>query len=323
VSIPVTATQVRFWFKSDASVVYEGAYIDNVVLTAKSGSTPNYTKSTATYSWVTTSTSLGLTGDDAYKAVTLPFTFNFYGTNYTSVNVCTNGFLNFGTSSTAYSPATIPSTAAPNALMAVLWRDLNADASTSITYSSSASQFVVTFGNIKNYSNTSRQTFQIILTPDGKIKYQWQTVTNDVTTSIGVENHGGTLGVSHASPTNGSAILFTPPSAWAHVALLAGEAGQEEGSVSTELLPQNFPNPVVNRTTISYNIPDHRQVSLKIYNVTGQLVKTMAWGQQKPGYHKLEWDGRDDQGRTVANGTYLLRLEAGDLSAARKMVVLR
>jgi hypothetical protein len=324
VSIPVTATQVRFWFKSDASVVYTGAFIDDVVLTAKSGgTTPNYTKSTATYSWVTTSTSLGLSGDDAYKAVTLPFTFNFYGTNYTSVNVCTNGFLNFGTSSTAYSPATIPSTAAPNALMAALWRDLNADASTSITYSSSTSQFVVTYGNIKNYSNTSRQTFQVILTPDGKIKYQWQTVTNDVTTSIGVENQGGTLGVSHASPTSGSAILFTPPTAWAHVALLAGEAGQEEGPVSSELLPQNFPNPFVGRTTFCFNLQEGREASLKVYNVSGQLVRTLVSGHCKAGHHKLEWDARDDYGRKVANGTYLYRLEAGDLLATRKLVILR
>ncbi len=291
------------------------------------GSTANYTKSTATYSWVTTSTSLGLTGDDAYKAVSLPFTFNFYGTNYTSINVCTNGFLNFGTSSTAYSPATIPNTAAPNALLAVLWRDLNADASTSITYSSSTSQFVVTFSNIKNYSNTNRQTFQVILYPDGKIKYQWQTVTNDVTTSIGVENQGGTLGVSHSSPTNGSAILFTPPASWSSPAQggddpLATRLNRPEIPTASALM-QNAPNPVQGKTYISYQLAQPGHTTLKVYNLNGQLVRTLVDASQPAGYYDISWDARDDAGRRVAAGVYLYKVTSGNYTESRKMVVMK
>src|SRR5205814_1787619 len=113
----------------------------SVSYSSSGGGAADYTVGSATYSWVSASTASGVTGDDQTKAFTLPFTFTFYGTNYTSVNVCSNGFLNFGTGSTSYQPATIPNSAAPNALIAPLWRDLNPSAGGTIYYSSSASQF--------------------------------------------------------------------------------------------------------------------------------------------------------------------------------------
>ena len=145
-----------------------------------------------TYGWdAAATTASGLTGDDQAVAVNIGFAFNFYGTSYTAVNICSNGFLNFGTSSTAYTPAAIPNAAAPNALIAGVWRDLNVSGGGTITYYSSATKFVVSFNAVKNYSNTSTQTFQMILTPDGKIKLQWGSITTAETYVSGVENQTG------------------------------------------------------------------------------------------------------------------------------------
>jgi hypothetical protein len=170
------------------------------------------------YGWnATATTATGLTLDDQSQSFTLPFTFRFYGTDYTSVNVSSNGFLNFGTGSNASSPVAIPNAAAPNALVAGLWRDLLPDTSCTgsggacITYSSSPTQFVVSYNNVKNYDSAGRQTFQIILNSNGSIVYQYATVTNDVSTIIGVENSAGTSGSAYTVlPTDGMAIKITP-----------------------------------------------------------------------------------------------------------------
>lgn len=100
-------------------------------------------------------------------------------------------------------------------------------------------------------------------------------------------------------------------------------AGTGELPKTAELLSQNLPNPVRGKTQIFYNLPDERQVSIKIYNIQGELVKTLVSAAQKAGYHSVCWDALDDRGRKVATGTYIYRLEAGKLSATKKLTVLR
>jgi flagellar hook assembly protein FlgD len=84
-----------------------------------------------------------------------------------------------------------------------------------------------------------------------------------------------------------------------------------------------YPNPVNNRTTISYQLPARATVELAVYNVLGQKVRILAQGTQNPGWHSVEWNGRDNGGRRVSSGIYLYRLTAGSGSAVKKLVVLR
>ncbi len=297
----------------------------------KGGSTggttsPNYTKASATYSWdASATTATGLTGDDQSVNKAIGFTFNFYGTNYTTINICSNGFLNFGTSSTAYSPAAIPNTAAPNALIAGLWRDLNVSGGGTITYYSSATKFVVSFNAVKNYANTSTQTFQIILTPDGKIKIQWGAITTE-TYASGVENASGTLGLAATAAAN-SAVLFTPPASWGSPAV--GDDDQlatrmDHGQLPlSSMLAQNAPNPVRYKTMIAFQMEKPGQATLKIYNLNGQLVKTLAEGHHASGYHQVMWDARDEAGRKVSDGVYIYKLSTAAGEFARKMVLVK
>ena len=88
-------------------------------------------------------------------------------------------------------------------------------------------------------------------------------------------------------------------------------------------LSQNRPNPFGRATTISYAIPDHRQVSLAVYDIRGALVRELVSGTLSPGPHQVVWDGRDGRGREVGSGVYFCCLEAGETRETRRMVLLR
>jgi len=88
-------------------------------------------------------------------------------------------------------------------------------------------------------------------------------------------------------------------------------------------LAQNFPNPFNPLTTISYQTPQSATVSLAIYNLFGQKVRTLVSTQQPANYYSVIWNGTNDAGQSVASGIYFYRLEAGDFQAVRKMVFLK
>ncbi|MDD3641945.1 MAG: FlgD immunoglobulin-like domain containing protein [Candidatus Krumholzibacteria bacterium] len=89
-------------------------------------------------------------------------------------------------------------------------------------------------------------------------------------------------------------------------------------------LAQNFPNPFNPSTRISFTLPARSRVSLRIYNVAGRLVKTLADGAMDAGSHELTWDGTDNLGAGVASGVYFYTINAGNgYESTKKMVILR
>jgi len=92
-------------------------------------------------------------------------------------------------------------------------------------------------------------------------------------------------------------------------------------------LAQNYPNPFNPTTTIRYQLSAVRgrpsAVSLKIYNILGQEVRTLVDKEQAPGYYSVNWDGRNAQGREVTSGVYFYRLKVGDYAKTMKMVLLK
>ncbi|MFC1724285.1 LamG-like jellyroll fold domain-containing protein [candidate division KSB1 bacterium] len=88
-------------------------------------------------------------------------------------------------------------------------------------------------------------------------------------------------------------------------------------------LKQNYPNPFNPETTIKYELPKTSDVSLKIYNILGQEVKTLI-NQRKPaGYHTIIWDGRNKNGIKVSSGIYICRIKAGHFVSVKKMVMIK
>ncbi|NIR49204.1 T9SS type A sorting domain-containing protein [candidate division KSB1 bacterium] len=86
---------------------------------------------------------------------------------------------------------------------------------------------------------------------------------------------------------------------------------------------QNYPNPFNPATTIRYDLNQDVFVTLKIYNLRGQEIRTLVEADLQPGTQSVIWDGRDRHGHPVASGIYLYRIQAGDFHQVKKMSLLR
>jgi hypothetical protein len=88
-------------------------------------------------------------------------------------------------------------------------------------------------------------------------------------------------------------------------------------------LQQNYPNPFNPSTKISFSMPLSSFVTIKIYDMLGREVKTLANNDMPAGVHSLEWKGDNNSGGLVASGTYIYRINAGEFTATKKMVFLK
>ncbi|MBA4371351.1 MAG: hypothetical protein C0402_00645, partial [Thermodesulfovibrio sp.] len=190
-----------------------------------------YTGSTPAYSFTDISGSGGTLlslGDDALSgAIPLGFSFNFYGTQYSSVHVSSNGFLTFGSSvDTGCCDGRNLNTSflSPNTLVAGYWTDLNPDpinGGGTIHYRTAGSPgsrtFTVQFLNVPLVGGTTTASFQIILhegTNSIEMQFQSCTVSGDriVTTGISNEDNSSSLQYNFGSYSlQNTARLFSPP----------------------------------------------------------------------------------------------------------------
>jgi len=89
------------------------------------------------------------------------------------------------------------------------------------------------------------------------------------------------------------------------------------------MLKQNYPNPFNPETTINFNLPKGGFANLSVYNTKGQLVKTLVNGMTTVGDHKLVWNGKDNNGSSVASGLYFYKLTANGRTETRKMMLMK
>ncbi|MEO0077769.1 MAG: FlgD immunoglobulin-like domain containing protein [candidate division WOR-3 bacterium] len=102
-----------------------------------------------------------------------------------------------------------------------------------------------------------------------------------------------------------------------------GERGQQGSGSGVFALDRIAPNPSRGRVGISWQVPRLAQVSLKLYDPSGRLVRTLESGERKPGRYVTVWDGTDATGRSVTTGIYFARLRAADQQLTRKVVLQR
>jgi len=90
-------------------------------------------------------------------------------------------------------------------------------------------------------------------------------------------------------------------------------------------LSQNYPNPFNPSTTIAFDIPEGKEanVRLNVYNMRGQLIRTLVDEVKSEGSYQIQWDGTDNYGRRVSSGVYFYRITTGEFSQTRKMVILK
>jgi hypothetical protein len=96
-----------------------------------------------------------------------------------------------------------------------------------------------------------------------------------------------------------------------------------KGLPATYQLANNYPNPFNPSTNIQYALPQSGQISLVLYNLLGQKVRTLVYGFMSAGYHEVIWDGRDDNGQSVQTGIYFYRLQTGTIALVKKMLLIK
>ncbi len=322
-------------------------------------------------------------GDDSnYGPFNLGFDFPFYGQAYSSVRVCTNGFISFTSTVATYTNQAIPLTDEPNCLIAPFWDDLNLNnAGTMYYYADTAnSRFIVEWAGVDHYNPIGNpETFEVILNADGSIVYQYATVAVGNSCTIGIENADGTDGLQAVYNadyvTSGMAIRFAvdPTLRWLSVSpvsgsvpaggstqvtlqfdatelpvgvysanLLVGTNDQANRLVTlpvtfsvgdatavTDALPRSLvfsgaaPNPFNPMTSLKFALPHSAHVDLRIYDISGRLVRSLVSDVRPAGDNEVQWNGTDAAGRGVASGTYYARLTYEGTVATRSLVLVR
>ena len=101
------------------------------------------------------------------------------------------------------------------------------------------------------------------------------------------------------------------------------------GNEDVETLPnlntlsQNYPNPFNPETSISFSMQEAGDVSLEIYNIRGQKVKTLLNEHREAGQHSVVWNGTDDNNKRVSSGVYFYRMRKGRFSSTKKMILMK
>ncbi len=108
--------------------------------------------------------------------------------------------------------------------------------------------------------------------------------------------------------------------------LITGNSGSSEDPIvpviATEL-KSNYPNPFNPETNIAFSMKEAGAVTLEVYNVKGQLVRTLINDVKAAGNHTVVWNGKDNNGRSVSSGIYYYKMNTGKYSSTKKMIMMK
>jgi len=140
-----------------------------------------------------------------------------------------------------------------------------------------------------------------------------------------IASSGSTLYFTWQDNRRGNSDIFAKVADWTWNKV---EEDQEVGLPNSFELAQNYPNPFNPTTRIQFRVgslefgePIH--TTLKVYNILGQLVRTLADEEKGSGNYNIIWDGKDNSGKEVASGIYFYQLRKPNYTATKKMILLR
>jgi hypothetical protein len=297
------------------------------------------------YGWIEINPNLGGAGalfalsDDQVRQLDAPFTFKYYGTNFTRMTICSNGWIAWGNQTDA-TPANgpIPGSAGPPNMVAGFWCDLNPSAAGGgkvyTYYDTVHHRFIVEFSGVEHYADPGPglpETFEFIaydpvyyptLTGDGEITVQYNLVSDANTCTVGIENPTETDGIQYLAlgELNPAATGLVAGRAIKYTTYPPNAASVNDGIRPSTILLQSRPNPVRGGAQICYDIPAAGHVTLRIFDATGAVVRTLIDGTVPAGAGRVNWDGRNDRGSVAPSGVYFYRLNGDDFSVHRKIV---
>jgi len=151
----------------------------------------------------------------------------------------------------------------------------------------------------------------------------------DGTTIIPLITFTGVVGqFSSSNAAAGYQLMAVNASDVTDNSLSAGDA--KSGIPETYQLHNNYPNPFNPSTTILYDLPYQSRVTLKVYSILGQEVRTLLDGDENAGFRSIQWNGRDNNGMQVSSGVYFFRINAQPFdgkahafSQVRKMLLMK
>ncbi len=288
--------------------------------------------------------------------IEMPFTFPYYGKSCPFMKICAHGWINLrGRGCPSNSTNTgIPDPDGPPRMVAGIWDYLapgnpGQPGDIYYYYDEPNHRFIVEYFKVEHHPSGDHETFEIILydpeyyptpTGDGEIVVQYLSAPKQEDITIGIENERESIGIQYyyngsyhplaGEITDSFAIKYTTYSPILYESRDGTQSSEVlMSTVSTRtLLHAPYPNPFKEMTVIRYQIAqgvDSKQesvVSLKIYDITGRLVKQFNHLTIQP-FNQVIWDGRDTRGRRVPAGIYFVRFEAGDYKKVEKAILLK
>jgi hypothetical protein len=298
---------------------------------------------------------VGDTDDGGAGPIYMGMNFDFYGNTFDSIYVGVNGQLSFtdridwitnggyGTTIPGMGWNNILCPLACDVMLADAYPDPPYNTATGTIYyyhDTGANTFTIEYYHITNHYYVvdnacvdTTLTFQVVLNGnDNSVTYYYQDLGIDSDDNaakratigiqpsrdgiLGVQYYGGNLPID-GYPTNQTAIKFNPKG------VTAIDHNYSEQIVKNYVLRQNFPNPFNPTTTIAFELPESQNLTLKIYNVVGEEVKTLISGKFAAGYHEVLWDGTDISNRKLASGIYFYSLKTDKFVQTKKMVLIK
>ena len=192
--------------------ITRGATVTADVAVANRGDTFGYECRPVAFDWVDATSPSGISGDDSWGALQLPFAFSLYGgsgagAESTTVNVATNGFLTLLAGTATYSNGALPNTSVPNAAVYALWQDLHVDSGSRIEHATVGEApnraFVVEWSNVKLFGGTDRTSFEVKLWENGDVD-----ILHRGTPPASLDGSRATIGVENATGTDALQLAY-------------------------------------------------------------------------------------------------------------------
>ena len=228
-------------------------------------------------------------------------------------------------------------------MIAPFWDDLDPSEAGDIYqyYDADQHRWIVEFYQVDYYGGPGDlETFQVILldpsyyptpTNDGEIIVQYLNGMEQTGNTFGIENYAETVGIQYHF--NGTyhewAVPVTDSFAIKYTTYPPDYTGIEEHEYLTALpsvtmLTAVYPNPGKHAMKINYQIAQCSNISLRIYDAAGRLVRIVAAKDEcDPGYYSDVWNTKDDRGRMVPAGVHFIQLETDKYQRVENAIILR
>jgi len=172
------------------------------------------------------------------------------------------------------------------------------------------------------YVNAGEPMAYVLICNDDNVTYSWYLDDELQQTTNFFFNLTLTVNGWHEVTGVVSNENYDLPKVW-WLNITGGTEITENAVINTTVLYQNIPNPFNPETSIKFNLVESGHASLEIYNLKGQLVKTLVNSDLTAGEHNFTWNGTDGSGNQIASGIYFYNLRTKDISIKKKAILLK